>query len=269
MLAALPAAILFAGCGSGAPEQRRADPFEAIEREFDRGQPQERAAPRWEPVARLQGNGPFEREVDIAAGAVQWRVRWSCGKGEFRVSASPAGSGEGAEGRCPGHGSTGFIGHGRRLVAVEAASAWRATVEQEVETPLHEPPLAAMSHGEVLARGRFKPVERKGEGTATLYRLRSKRLALRMEDFRTTANVELFVWLSRARDPRTTRQALRTPHRQIRVLKSTLGDQNYLLPRGVRASTVRSVVIWCEPIRVAYAAAPLRPVSRGSATNSS
>jgi hypothetical protein len=53
-------------------------------------------------------------------------------------------------------------------------------------------------------------------------------------------------------------QANRAPHTVLRGLKSTLGDQNYVLPAGTRAGRVRSIVIWCEPIRIAYTAATLR-----------
>jgi glutathione S-transferase len=65
------------------------------------------------------------------------------------------------------------------------------------------------------------------------------------------------VWISSSPRPRTTRQALRSAHRQFASLKSTLGDQNYLLPANVTAADVRSIVIWCEPVQIAYTAASL------------
>ncbi len=43
----------------------------------------------------------------------------------------------------------------------------------------------------------------------------------------------------------------------VRRLEATLGDQNYLLPRDVDASKLRSIVIWCEPVQIAYTAATL------------
>jgi hypothetical protein len=46
---------------------------------------------------------------------------------------------------------------------------------------------------------------------------------------------------------------------QIASLKSTLGSQNYVLPASVDEGSIRSIVIWCEPVRIAYAAATLRP----------
>jgi hypothetical protein len=44
----------------------------------------------------------------------------------------------------------------------------------------------------------------------------------------------------------------------VRALKATRGEQNYLLPAGLRADRVRSVVVWCVPVRIAYTAAALR-----------
>ncbi len=51
---------------------------------------------------------------------------------------------------------------------------------------------------------------------------------------------------------------MRAPHREFALLKSTLGDQNYLLPRNVDIENVRSIVIWCEPVSIVYTAASLR-----------
>ena len=151
------------------------------------------------------------------------------------------------------------MSNGRRELRVQATGAWRVEVEQEVDTALREPPLAAMRSpaAEVLARGDFYKVERESRGRAILYRLANGRLALRMEGFKTEANIDLFVWLSEARRPRTTRAAFEARHVEFAALKSTLGDQNYLLPRTARASRIRSIVIWCEPVRIVYAAATL------------
>ncbi|MBA3746209.1 MAG: hypothetical protein H0W96_01790 [Solirubrobacterales bacterium] len=64
--------------------------------------------------------------------------------------------------------------------------------------------IAVEARDKVLARGSFYKIERKGRGSATLYRLPGGRLALRMADFATESNTDLFVWLSEARRPRTT-----------------------------------------------------------------
>ncbi|MDQ3587077.1 MAG: DM13 domain-containing protein [Actinomycetota bacterium] len=128
-----------------------------------------------------------------------------------------------------------------------------------MDTPLREPPLAAMhsSRARTVGRGRFYPVESPGDGTASLYRLPSDRLALRLEDLRTSAYPDLFVWVSAARDPATSAQAAAAPHVELGRLKSTRGDQNYLLPKGLDRDAVASVVVWRAPIGMAYTAAAI------------
>lgn len=161
--------------------------------------------------------------------------------------------------RCPDRGTSTDVRAGTVPLDVRASGRWRVRIEQQVDTPLHEAPLRAMRSpgARVLSRGRFYDLERKGRGTASLYRLAGGRLALRLEDFATSANTDLFVWLSPAARPRSSAQAARAHHVVLRALKSTVGDQNYVLPAGLPATDVRSVVIWCVPVRIAYTAAAL------------
>ena len=49
------------------------------------------------------------------------------------------------------------------------------------------------------------------------------------------------------------------PKVSIGNLKSTLGDQNYEVPSELPTDRIRSIVIWFEPVSVAYIAAPLGP----------
>lgn len=254
--------MALAACGGEDRERAERDPFVEIERDPSRGPRHDRSAPRWESVAVLEDGGARARTVSIRADAIQWRARWTCAQGtlDIRVSPAPPGSDGDAEERCPAQGSEQFIGSGRHRVAVDGDGEWRLDVEQEVDRPLREPPLAAMRRpgARVLASGRFRPVERRGRGTALLYRLGGGRLALRLAGFETAANSDLFVWLSEARDPRTTKAALAKPYVDIGPLHSTNGDQNYLLPRRIDAGRVRSIVIWCEPVQIVYTAAALR-----------
>jgi Electron transfer DM13 len=261
LAAALAALAVLPGCGGGEQRASRPDPFKAIEEEFARGEADrpERTAPRWERLAVLRGEGAGAPTVAVAEGSIQWRVRWTCETGDFEVAVQPPPPGPSSSaGSCPGGRTQTFIGEGRHTLAVESGGRWRMIVEQQVETPLHEPPLEGMTDAALVRRGDFVEVERPSEGRARLYRLASGRLALRFEGFRTSSNTDLFVWLSTAASPRTTKQARRAPHRVLASLKSTIGDQNYLLPRSVRARDVRSIVIWCEPIQIAYTTAALR-----------
>ena len=269
MASACPAALVVvvvarAGCGDDAEQTATAptDLFRAVPKKTVVAPP-DKAAPRWQPLATFTGTGDATRSVAIASDAIQWRARWRCQAGErMTVTIDPrprSGPASGAS-DCPGTGRASWVTAGRQRMSVKASGGWRVVVEQEVDTPLHEPPTAAMraDGAQVLARGDFYEIERKGKGRALLYRLPGGRLALRMEDFATDSNTDLFVWLSEAPHPRTTRSSFKADHVELALLKSTLGDQNYLLPKGMDAAKIRSVVIWCAPVQIAYTAAALR-----------
>lgn len=222
-----------------------------------------RSAPRWETVVTLEGAGPGRpAPFTVLAGAIQWRVRWSCETGSLTVTSTPPPRKNRAvvEGACPGQGEGYAIHTGEIRLDVNASGPWRAVVDQQLDTPLVEPPLPGMDPGAVVGQGQFVGVEMSGEGTARLFTLPDGRLALRFEDdFRVSANSDLFLWLSSAELPRTSKEALDSPHVRMGNLRSTLGSQNYVLPPDLTADRVRSVVIWCEPVAIAYAAAPLTP----------
>jgi len=253
-------AVLVAGCGEGGQAERE-DPFANVERGFRKFDPSKRSSPRWAPVRTLSGTGSKSASVEIDGGAIQWRARWRCRKGSFSVAVDPQPAGsEAARGKCPATRTATYIGSGKRKLTVTASAPWRLTVEQQLDTPLRQPPLAEMKPSRAATSGEFGRIERTGRGTATIYELPAGRRALRLENFVTDPNSDLFVWLSRARAPTTTKQVLAAPHRSIAALKATVGDHNYELPRGMRVEEVRSIVIWCRPVRIAYTAAPLKPV---------
>lgn len=252
---------MLGGCGGGEDERKATkDPFKAVDKNFKTLRSR-RAAPRWEPVAELAGRGSETRTLVISRRAIQWRVRYRCSSGRIALSVSPSPSNgpARAERKCGKSGEASWITTGKVRLAIAAPRRWSAVVEQQVDTPLREPPLPAMRSSEagVVARGRFYPIERKSSGEALLYRLPTGRLALRFEDFKTSSNSDLFVWLSEATRPRTTKQVVRARHKQFARLKSTIGSQNYLLPPDVDAGSIRSVVIWCEPVLIAYGGASL------------
>ena len=253
--------VAISGCGGGDDNDEKGgdDAFKKVQQTPQKLRASKRAAPRWEPVAQLAGPGEKKKSFTIQKRAIQWRVRFSCARGRitFTLSPKPEGGPARVRKRCRKKGEESFIATGKIQLTVDAATRWEADVEQQVDTPLNEPPLPAMKGADVAASGRFYSVERKSRGIAKLYRLAGGRLALRFEDFKTSSNSDLFVWLSEGERPRTTKEVLRAPHREIELLKSTLGNQNYLLPRGVDESTARSIVIWCEPVLIAYGAASL------------
>lgn len=252
--AALPA--LVAGCGGGDDEGRFGDiPKRTIVA------PSNETAPRWQQIARLRGSGETSEKVTVSKDALQWRIRWGCNEGQIDIEVDPAPeSTDGmASSSCPDRDSVIWVGSGERTVDVSSPGRYRVVIEEEVRTPLREAPLPEMHAGAAreIARGRFAPVELKGRGRAILYELPGGRLALRMEGFATDPNPDLDVWVSESPAPITTRRVFRADHTTLGPLKSTIGDQNYLLPDGTKAREVRSVAVVNNPERIVYAAAKL------------
>ena len=262
--AAVAAVALVAGCGSGRrAEVERSAPAAAA----GAAGPGERspgpehpvaAAPRWVRVAGLTGTGHQRTEpFTIGGDALQWRITATCEEGHLRLA--PAGDAEAlVDQACPGRFFAFSIRTGAHALEVTADGAWEVVVDQQVDHPLAEPPLPGMTERNRTAAGPFSAIEQQGEGTATLFKLPDGRTALRLEPFFVTPNDDLFVWASEAPAPTTSADAFFTPHVQLEALKATAGSQNYLLPDGLPLDRIRSIVIWCEPVRTAYAAAPLQ-----------
>lgn len=249
-------ALTLAGCGEEG-DSERPDPFAAAKRRVLESHPTE---PRWERVGRLQGAGKRTSSLAISRRASQWRVRWRCSSGsiELAVSSSPQASRAQSRSSCPGRGTTAFFQAGVQRLTIDSSGDWRVAVDQQLDTPLREPPLAAMRspRARIIARGPFRPVESPGHGTALLYRLAAGRLAVRIKELRTSPAV-LVIWASKARNPSTTAQLLAAPRVELGRLKSTRGDHNYLLPKALDRDSVRSVVIYSRPLRMVYTAAAL------------
>ncbi len=263
----LVAALVAGGCGdgdgAGSGTRTAADPFTAVSRQPSLTRRARRAAPRWERVARFEGVAPAVQTLTIARSAIQWRARWRCSTGRLvlAVTPKPRSDAQTPGGRCPASGETTWVQTGEQQLRVSGGGRWSVIVEQQVDTPLREPALAAMSApgARLVKSGRFYAVERQGRGSARLYRLADGRPALRLDGFRTTSNTDLFVWLSTAARPRTTKAVVAAPRvGRLVALKSTIGEQNYVLPRSLDMRRVRSIVIWCVPIQIVYTVAALR-----------
>ncbi len=223
---------------------------------------QKRAGPRWEEVVNAGADGSTESAAfTIAAEAIQWRLLWSCEAGSLKVSTLPPPQDGKAlvDSACPAEGEGFSIETGERRLAVEASGPWKATVEQQVETPIDEAPLPEMASAPVVAQGSFYEIDEAGEGTVKLYQLADGRRALRLEGFEVKVNTDLVVWLSTFPHPTTSAEAVGAPYTEIAELKSTIGPQNYVVPPEVATDAIRSVVIWCPPTRNAYLGATLMP----------
>lgn len=261
---ALACALFVAGgaCSSAEEPDKKEDAFSVIPHATSFEDPRVNAAPRWEPLDVLKSSTGGSYRFDISADAIQWRARWDCRNGTLSAEVDPAPQEDEAfiDASCPRTGESFSVDTGSISMTIDATGPWKITLEQQVDTPVHEPPLEDMTSpdAEVIAKGDFYAIEREGEGRALLYRLQGDRLALRFEGFETSANVGLFVWVSGSERPRSTKQAFRSDYVQIAELKSTAGEQNYVLPESVTEREARSVIIWCEPIRIAYVAASLK-----------
>lgn len=223
-----------------------------------------RSQPYWQPLATLSGEGATTTKAfTIDRGALQWRVAWKCTTGTF--SLTPVGTNGGARRplarkvACPAEDTGYSVKSGIYSLRVETAGAWEATVEQQVDVPLIEPPLPEMASPgtTVVATAAMYNVDRIGKGTARIHRLEDGRLVLRLDDFFVSINSDLEIWLSEAEHPTTTPEAAAAPHVQVSFLKATTGAMNYELPEGIDLSRFRSIVIWCELTKNAYAAAIL------------
>lgn len=256
-------ALVLAGCGGGAEDEassRSPATTATIGAAPDTTVAGPRAAARWETVSTFNGSGTFQTpQFNILTNAIQWRVRVTCTTGTLRITSDPPPrrSAPVVDTTCPKEDTGYSIVTGPVRMSVEATGTWKAVVDQQVDTPLNEPLLAGMTPDRVVASGSFYKLEVEGEGTVDLYRLADGRRILRFEDFKTAENTDLFVWLSEAAKPANSAEAVRTPHVQITNLKSTVGTQNYEIPASIPTEKIRSVVIWCEPVAIAYAAAAL------------
>jgi len=264
-LAAVAVATLFALGGCGAEDggsSSGSDAFEEVSRQPSLTRTARRAGPRWERVARLTGDVTATHPISIAPGAIQARARWRCTGEEIALALTPAPRTppDKPGGSCPGRGEMSWVGSGDQRLKVTATGSWSVVIEQQVDTPIKEPMLAAMraSGARLLKSGSFFDVERQGSGRARLYRLADGRGALRLDPFRTSANTDLVVWFSTAARPRTTKAAVKAKRLAEIPLKATIGSQNYLLPKGVDPRRIKSIAIWCIPIQIIYTAAPLR-----------
>jgi hypothetical protein len=261
-------AVLLAGCGSSdEPGQQAGDASDSSAPSSSTTSstaPKERSAPRWETVITLEGSGPTRTDAfEILPDAIQWRARFECTSGTLKVTTVPPprrGTPMVDEG-CPGKGEGFSIVSGSVRMNVEAAGPWKLIVDQQVDFPLREPPLEGMDTAPVLGQGDFFNVEMEGKGKARLFRMADGRHVLRFEDFQVSNNTDLFLWLSEAPNPRTSAEAAAAPKIVAGNLRSTVGDQNYVLPADLPPEKVKSIVIWCAPVSVAYIAAVLGPAS--------
>lgn len=220
-----------------------------------------KSQPYWSPVATLDGTGnTTSKSFTIDAGALQWRVSWHCESAPFTIVSVNA---AGQESRrkladaltCPKDGEGFAADKGAQTLKVTTGGAWKATVEQQIDTPLIEPAPAGLAGAKVLGTAKVYNVDREGQGTAKIYELANGTRLIRLEDFFVSINSDLELRLSEGPNPKTTDDAVKAPFKVVAPLKATVGTMNYEVPKDIDLSKYKSIVIWCEITRNAYAAA--------------
>lgn len=225
-----------------------------------------RSQPYWRPLERFTGTGPLATPAfSIDDRALQWRVKWRCERGRFRIQPQrPSGDDFGHAladtDACPRQDTGVSAASGGFRLNVQAAGPWEARVEQQLDVPLVEPPTPEMTSpaSRVAAAGDFYDIDEHGLGKVEVHRHRDGSATLRLEGFYVTPNLDLELRLSHLERPKTTEEVVDAPYRDVGFLKATAGSMNYRLPPGALSDRVRSVVIWCEITHNAYAAATLR-----------
>lgn len=140
-------------------------------------------------------------------------------------------------------------------VVVEATKAMETAMAEPIQNEMEEPmPAADMT---VLAQGDFYPIAHASEGQATIYQLADGSNILRLQEFSVDNGPDLHVYLVPV-DPVPDTVGSEIPgYFDLGKLKGNIGDQNYELPADLDLSQYKSVVIWCQPFRVPFSAAPL------------
>ena len=224
-----------------------------------------RSQPWWQPLTTVGGQGAATtEEFSVDAHALQWRVKWRCEQGSFRaVPAQPSGQALArplADAACPGEGIGYSVQTGRFVLQIAATGPWEVTIEQQVDSPLVEPPPPGIDSPDArtLATGAMYDVDRVGTGTVGIVSLPDGQRVLRLEDFFVSINSDLEIWLSEHPHPKSTAEAASAGHRQVSFLKATAGSMNYELAPEIDLARYQSIVIWCELTSNAYAAATLQ-----------
>lgn len=218
-----------------------------------------RSSPWWQDVTTLDGSGAASpAPFTIASNALQWRVQWTCSTGHL-VMRTPKQAKPVVDGACP-EGTEGYsVQKGAQSLQVTADGPWHLTIAQQVDVPLVEPPSAAMTAAgsKVLGSGSFYNIDKVGTGKVTLYGQADGGYSVRLEDFFVSPNVDLELRLSTLDAPHSSQEFANAPSEVVVTMDVTAGSVNYNLPAGVDPTKYKSIVVWCVPIKSAYAAATL------------
>ncbi|MDQ6615588.1 MAG: hypothetical protein M3083_12810 [Actinomycetota bacterium] len=222
-----------------------------------------RSEPWWQSVVTRQGEGPMTAlTFNVDASAIQWRVKSTCQVGHFSVRASGRARPV-VDASCPGT-ATGYSTQTvAQSIQVVADGPWQIQVDQQVDVPLVEPPLAAMTApgAKAVRTGSLYKIDQSGSGRVTAYQLADGTYALRLDQFFVSPNIDLEIRFSPLEAPHSTDQyTSSSPSDVVAPLDITAGSLNFVVPKAIDPMRYHSVVIWCPLIQSAYAAATLAPV---------
>ncbi|MDQ6846986.1 MAG: DM13 domain-containing protein [Candidatus Dormibacteraeota bacterium] len=219
------------------------------------------STPYWQTVASLQGGAAFStRTVIVSDGALQWRASWTCAQsGRLLVRDGASGSKALIDAGCPGRGTAFASVTGPVRLDIMASGPWQMTIEQQVDVPINQPPLAATTAAgaTVASAGTFYGVDQQGRGTVTVYRLADNGYAVRLDNFYVTPNAALDIRFSTPAAPHNDTDVSSAPVAHIADLVATAGSMNFSVPPGVQPAHFGSITVWCVQLQTAYAAATL------------
>jgi len=109
-----------------------------------------------------------------------------------------------------------------------------------------------------LFLGQFKGYAHPTDGTASIYRIESKRI-LRLTNFRTSNGPDVHIYLIAAPDAPDNATVKNAAFVDLGTMKGNIGNQNYDVPDSVDLGKYRAVTIWCKRFDVNFGTAPLVP----------
>ena len=143
------------------------------------------------------------------------------------------------------------------LPAAEATQAMEEAMAESTQAVDEAMPPGDMAAMQILAQGEFYNIAHEGRGKATIYQLPDGSRILRFEGFEVLNGPDLHVYLASGNPVPDTVGVELAGSVDLGKLKGNIGNQNYELPADLDLSQFQSVVIWCQPFRVPFAAAPL------------
>ncbi len=139
-------------------------------------------------------------------------------------------------------------------VSAQATQAMSTAMAEPTKMMEEAMPEAGMT---LLAQGAFYDLIHVGAGQALVYQLADGSRILRLDGFEVDNGPDLHVYLAPIDPVPSSVGSEIAGSVDLGKLKGNLGDQNYDIPADLDLSQFKSVVIWCQPFRVPFIAAPL------------